>query len=100
MALAHRRWHAHGGGFFPRFIADFFARLPTNAPAPPHVAAVSPAHVAGVLMEGNFVGVFFARSLHYQFYEWYFHSLPLLLWRSNLPGGTPLRRGGGDAIYI
>ena len=26
LALAHRRWHRHGGGFFPRFIADFFAR--------------------------------------------------------------------------
>jgi alpha-1,3-mannosyltransferase len=27
----------------------------------------------------------FARSLHYQFYCWYFHSLPLLLVQTSLP---------------
>ncbi|KAJ3239608.1 dolichyl-P-Man:Man(5)GlcNAc(2)-PP-dolichol alpha-1,3-mannosyltransferase [Chytriomyces hyalinus] len=29
----------------------------------------------------NLVGITFARSLHYQFYAWYFHSLPYLLFR-------------------
>ena len=28
----------------------------------------------------NFVGVAFCRSLHFQFYTWYWHALPYLLW--------------------
>jgi alpha-1,3-mannosyltransferase len=30
----------------------------------------------------NFVGICLARTLHYQFYVWYFHSVPFLLLRS------------------
>lgn len=31
----------------------------------------------------NFIGIVCARSLHYQFYVWYFHSLPYLVWFTN-----------------
>lgn len=37
----------------------------------------------------NFIGVACARTLHYQFYVWYFHTLPALLWA--VPYLGPLR---------
>ena len=37
------------------------------------------------LFVSNFIGMCFSRSLHYQFYVWYFHTLPFLLWSVKLP---------------
>jgi alpha-1,3-mannosyltransferase len=44
-------------------------------------AALHPEHVLTTLVGCNAVGVLFARSLHFQFYCWYAHGVPLLLWR-------------------
>lgn len=41
-------------------------------------------HVSFVLLTCNFVGIVFSRTLHYQFYLWYAHSLPLLIWKTSL----------------
>lgn len=39
---------------------------------------LSPRHITLVLLQSNFIGIVFARTLHYQFYCWYFFSLPFL----------------------
>lgn len=46
---------------------------------------LSPEYVVYTLFMSNFIGIAFARTLHYQFYSWYFHSLPLLLLCTKLP---------------
>ena len=53
------------------------------------MAPLDAAHVLLILFSGNFVGIVCARTLHYQFYAWYFQSLPLLLWSVRIP--SPLR---------
>jgi len=46
---------------------------------------MSPDYMLFVLFTSNFIGVVFARSLHFQFYIWYFHTLPFLLWSTSIP---------------
>ena len=37
-------------------------------------------YVIYTMFVSNFIGIAFARTLHYQFYSWYFCSLPMLHW--------------------
>lgn len=39
---------------------------------------LSPEHVVYTMFVSNYIGIAFARTLHYQFYCWYFYSLPML----------------------
>lgn len=42
-------------------------------------ADVTTRQVVRMMLESNFIGVICARTLHYQFYCWYFHTLVVLL---------------------
>ncbi|KAF8287916.1 putative dolichyl-P-Man:GDP-Man5GlcNAc2-PP-dolichyl alpha-1,3-mannosyltransferase [Trypanosoma cruzi] len=42
-------------------------------------------NVVLTMMESNLIGVIFARSLHYQFLVWFFHSMPMVLSVTRLP---------------
>jgi alpha-1,3-mannosyltransferase len=50
---------------------------------------LSPVYIVATLLVSNYVGICFARTLHYQFYAWYFHSLPFLLWYGGLSATRP-----------
>ncbi len=82
-ALAHWKWCKHNGGFFFTFIRDFFRRV-LGGNVDGAQSSFTPVHVTMVLAESMLVGIVFSRSLHKQFYSWYFHTLPLLLWSSSI----------------
>lgn len=50
-----------------------------------HAQYMQPTHVLTLLFTSNFIGIVFARSLHYQFYAWYFMTLPYLLHQTRIP---------------
>lgn len=77
LVFGEYRWSQHG-------LLQMLSRGSSNK--------LSPGHVATVMLESNLIGIVFARSLHYQFYAWYVHSLPFLVWRGwighHLPGAV------------
>ncbi|KAK4273199.1 hypothetical protein QN277_021647 [Acacia crassicarpa] len=94
--FAHCRWCKHEGGLlkflhsryvsmrleFVRFSSSFKKLGKTSSSS---LKVLTKEHIVTTMFVGNFIGIVCARSLHYQFYSWYFHSLPYLLWRTNYP---------------
>eukprot|EP00050_Salpingoeca_kvevrii_P000602 m.152115 g.152115 ORF g.152115 m.152115 type:complete len:514 (-) comp10159_c3_seq7:1210-2751(-) len=70
--FAWRRWLPRGA-----------LQLSFGRPAKP--AGFSPRTTTLILFTSNLIGIAFSRSLHYQFYSWYWHTLPFLLWCTRLP---------------
>ena len=61
---------------------------------------LNPLYTALLLFSCNFLGIAFSRTLHYQFYCWYFDSLPLLImegWEKRCGG---LWRGVGFTVGV
>jgi len=92
-AWAFRKWFAADGGV-GNALANFLKRtkiqqaVPRRAGQPArkaHLGNVPGAEVAVMVFTGNFIGVATARTLHYQFYSWYCHTIPLMLWATPLP---------------
>jgi alpha-1,3-mannosyltransferase len=76
MLVAHCMYRPYGGWW--GVLCSSFSSSPsaTNLPA---------REIVGVLFVSNFIGIAFAKSLHFQFYCWYFHTLPYLVFLTPLP---------------
>ncbi|KAF3559299.1 hypothetical protein F2Q69_00010229 [Brassica cretica] len=86
--FANYKWCKHEGGIIGFMRSRrFFLTLPSSLSFSDLLISGSLAkeHIVTTMFVGNFIGVVCARSLHYQFYSWYFYSLPYLLWRTSFP---------------
>ncbi|KAL5795581.1 hypothetical protein ACOSQ2_000401 [Xanthoceras sorbifolium] len=87
-AFAHYRWCKHEGGLI-RFLHSrydsFKMRFVHSGSSSSSFKILKKEHIVTTMLVGNFIGIVCARSLHYQFYSWYFYSLPYLLWRTSFP---------------
>jgi alpha-1,3-mannosyltransferase len=45
---------------------------------------LSPIYITSTMFTANFIGIVFARTLHYQFYSWYYHAIPFLLFSNDI----------------
>jgi alpha-1,3-mannosyltransferase len=56
----------------------------------PRSTKLSGHYIVLTLLVSNFIGIVFARTLHYQFYVWYYHAIPYFLW--TIMGGLKEKR--------
>ena len=73
--FGNSRWTKQEGGIYQLLIKKISALKFENN-------HISSEHIVITMMTCNFIGIMFCRSLHYQFYCWYFHTIPFLLWRN------------------
>ncbi|KAJ4727653.1 Dol-P-Man:Man(5)GlcNAc(2)-PP-Dol alpha-1,3-mannosyltransferase [Melia azedarach] len=86
--FAHYRWCKHEGGLF-NFLHSKYVnlklRFSLSSSSSLSSKILKKEHIITTMFAGNFIGIVCARSLHYQFYSWYFYSVPYLLWRTSYP---------------
>ncbi|GAV73858.1 ALG3 domain-containing protein [Cephalotus follicularis] len=83
MLFAHNRWCKHEGGIVN--LLSMKLRNAISSSSSSSLKILEKKHIVTIMFTGNFIGIVCARSLHYQFYSWYFYSLPYLLWTSSFP---------------
>lgn len=87
LVFAHYRWCRHEGGLFAVVrskIIQLKLRVSQRNPSSTN-KVLQTDHIVTTMFVGNFIGIICARSLHYQFYSWYFYCLPYLLWKTPFP---------------
>ncbi|KAG9156959.1 hypothetical protein Leryth_009019 [Lithospermum erythrorhizon] len=85
IAFAHYKWCRHEGGlikFVEGKLRTYFGH--SFISGKPYIRLTGE-HIVTTMFVGNFIGIVCARSLHYQFYSWYFYSIPFLLWKTSFP---------------
>ncbi|KAM7521493.1 hypothetical protein LguiA_011395 [Lonicera macranthoides] len=93
--FSHYKWCKHEGGLFSflhsRFVLMKLAIVKRSS-SPEQIYNLNSSfkllredHIVTTMFVGNFIGIVCARSLHYQFYSWYFYSLPYMLWKTPFP---------------
>lgn len=80
LAFGHFKWSRDSGGLINLVMQAGMFR-DTQLPAQ---------HVVTVLTQSNLIGITCARSLHYQFYVWYVHSIPYLAFNGALGKRWPV----------
>ncbi|XP_066931525.1 dol-P-Man:Man(5)GlcNAc(2)-PP-Dol alpha-1,3-mannosyltransferase-like [Clytia hemisphaerica] len=79
-----KRWPQPGNGWINKVLQIFQS---DNKAAE---SKLSTNDIIYVLFTSNFIGMMCSRSLHYQFYVWYFHTLPFILWSIRMPSALRL----------
>ena len=87
--FADRSWFVEEGGVW-NAVRGFFLHINGKdangrgaggkAPGPKaQRTGLTNERIVSIVFASNFVGILCARSLHYQFYSWYFHTIPFML---------------------
>ncbi|KAJ0053226.1 hypothetical protein Pint_01000 [Pistacia integerrima] len=86
VAFAHYRWCKPEGGLFNFLHSKYVSlklKFALSSSSSSSFRILKKEYIVTTMFVGNFIGIVCARSLHYQFYSWYFYSLPYLLWKTS-----------------
>ncbi|XP_031280563.1 dol-P-Man:Man(5)GlcNAc(2)-PP-Dol alpha-1,3-mannosyltransferase [Pistacia vera] len=86
VAFAHYRWCKTEGGLFNFLHSKYVSlklKFALSSSSSSSFRILKKEYIVTTMFVGNFIGIVCARSLHYQFYSWYFYSLPYLLWKTS-----------------